>query len=247
MIEYVILGIVQGLTEFLPVSSSGHLVILERLFGLSEQGVAVSIVMHLGTLGAVFVFFWRDILAALRDRRMVVFILTVTVITGVIGVIGKEFFESLFTSVKAVAGGWLATGVMLLLTKRFMNNSRTAVIAKDAGFLGVAQGIAIMPGVSRSGITIATMLFLGVEKVTGFTVSFLASIPAVAGAALLEIKDIGGAVTGDPAGLAAGFACSFCAGLFALWFLKRMIVRAHFHLFAYYCFLLAAVTFIWIK
>lgn len=247
MIEYIILGIVQGLTEFLPVSSSGHLAILERLFGLSEQGVAVSIVMHLGTLGAVFFFFWRDILAALRDRRMIVFILTVTVITGVIGVIGKEFFESLFTSVKAVSAGWIATGLILLLTKRFMNNRRTAVTAKDAGILGVAQGIAIIPGVSRSGITIATMLFLGVEKVTGFTISFLASIPAVAGAALLEIKDIGGAVTGDPAGLAAGFACSFCASLFALWFLKRMIVRAHFHLFAYYCFLLAAITFIWIK
>ncbi|HQJ15297.1 MAG TPA: undecaprenyl-diphosphate phosphatase [Candidatus Omnitrophota bacterium] len=247
MIEYIILGIVQGLTEFLPVSSSGHLAVLERLFGLSEQGVAVSIVMHLGTLGAVFVFFWRDILAALRDRRMIVFILAVTLVTGVIGVLGKEFFESLFTSVKAVAAGWVATGVILLLTQRFMGNSRTAVAARDAGILGFAQGIAIMPGVSRSGITIATLMYLGVEKVTGFTISFLASIPSVAGAALLEIKDIGGAVTGDPAGLAAGFACSFWAGLFALWLLKRMIVRAHLHLFAYYCFLLAVVTFIWIK
>lgn len=247
MTEYIVLGIVQGLTEFLPVSSSGHLAVLERIFGLSEQGVAISIVMHVGTLGAVLVFFFRDIRAALRNKRMIVFILIVTCITGTIGVLGKDFFEALFTSVKAVAVSWVATGIVLLLTTRCMNNKRVTVTNRDALILGITQGIAIIPGISRSGITISTMMYLGVEKLSGFTVSFLASIPVIAGAAALEAKDIRFACAGDPVPMAAGFLCSFGAGLFALWALKRMIAQAKFHYFAYYCFLLALITLIWVK
>jgi undecaprenyl-diphosphatase len=247
MIKYIILGIVQGLTEFLPVSSKGHLAVLERLFGLSEQGMAISIVMHLGTLVAVLVYFWRDIIKALQSRRMVLFILIVTCITGVIGVLGKDFFESLFTSVKAVAIGWIATGVILLLTRRFTLNERKTVAMKDGAILGFTQAIALIPGVSRSGITISTMMFLKIEKMTAFTISFLVSIPAIAGAAMLEAKKIHFAVSGDPAPLAAGFFCSFAAGLLALWALKRVIANAKFHYFAYYCFALALVTLIWIR
>jgi undecaprenyl-diphosphatase len=162
-------------------------------------------------------------------------------------VMGKDFFESLFSSAKAVAIGWIATGVILLLTRRFMHSDRKTVTMKDAAILGVTQGIAIIPGVSRSGITISTLIFLKVEKMTAFTVSFLVSIPAIAGAAVLEAKKINFAVSGDPVPLAAGFFCSFGAGLFALWALKRVIARAQFHLFAYYCFALAAITLIWIK
>jgi undecaprenyl-diphosphatase len=247
MIEYIILGIVQGITEFLPVSSSGHLAVLGRLFGLSEQSVAISIIMHLGTLLAVLVFFFRDILEALCSKRTVLLILAVTCITGLIGVLGKDFFESLFTSVKAIAIGWIATGVILLLTKRFMHNDRKTIGMKDAMILGVTQGIAIIPGVSRSGITISTMLFRGVEKMTCFTFSFLVSIPAIAGAALLEAKKIHFAFSGNPVQLATGFFCSFAAGLFALWALKQMLAKAKFHYFAYYCFALALITLIWIR
>ena len=247
MIKYIILGVVQGLTEFLPVSSKGHLAVLERLFGLSEQGMAISIVMHLGTLVAVLIYFWRDIIAALRNKRVILFILAVTCITGVIGVLGKDFFESLFTSVKVVAFGWIATGVILLLTKRFANSERKTVNLKDAAILGFTQSIALIPGVSRSGITISTMLFCKIEKMTAFTMSFLVSVPAIAGAAVLEAKKIHFAVAGDPVPLAIGFFCSFAAGLFALWVLKRVIARAQFHFFAYYCFVLALVTLIWIK
>ena len=247
MIEHIVLGVVQGLTEFLPVSSSGHLAVLERLFGLQENGVAISIVMHLGTLFAILVFFWRIILEALCSRRMVFFVLIVTCITGAIGVLGKDFFESIFTSVKAVAAGWIATGFILLLTRRFMANQRTAVTVRDAVALGVAQAIAIIPGVSRSGITISTMLYRKIDKLTGFNISFLVSIPAIAGAALLEAKDIHFAFSGEPVYMATGFACSFFAGLLALWLLKRVISKAKFHYFAYYCFAIAVITLIWIK
>jgi undecaprenyl-diphosphatase len=247
MIEYIILGIVQGITEFLPVSSSGHLAVLGRLFGLSEQSVAISIIMHLGTLLAVLVFFFRDILEALCSKRTVLLILVVTCITGLIGVLGKDFFESLFTSVKAIAIGWIATGVILLLTKRFMHNDRKTIGMKDAIILGVTQGIAIIPGVSRSGITISTMMFLGIEKMTCFTFSFLVSIPVIAGAALLEAKKIHFVVSGNTAQLATGFFCSFAAGLLALWALKQVLAKAKFHYFAYYCFVLALITLIWIR
>jgi undecaprenyl-diphosphatase len=247
MIDYIVLGIVQGLTEFLPVSSSGHLAVLERVFGLSEQGVAISIVMHLGTLVSVLIFFYRDIIAALRNRRTVLFILIVTCITGTIGVFGKDFFESVFTSVKAIAFGWIATGIILLLTKRFMTSDRKTVTMKDAAILGVTQGIAILPGVSRSGMTISTMLYRKIEKVTGFTLSFLVSIPVIGGAALLEAKKIHFAVSGDPIQLVIGFFCSFFTGLVALLVLKRVIIMAKFHYFAYYCFALAVITLIWIK
>jgi undecaprenyl-diphosphatase len=149
--------------------------------------------------------------------------------------------------VKAVAAGWVVTGVILLLTKRFMRSDRKTVTMKDAAILGVTQGVAIIPGVSRSGITISTMLYRGIEKVTGFTLSFLVSIPVIAGAALLEAKKIHFAVSGDPAQLVAGFFCSFAAGLIALWALKRVIILSKFHFFAYYCFACAIITLIWIK
>ncbi|MFA6384548.1 MAG: undecaprenyl-diphosphate phosphatase [Candidatus Omnitrophota bacterium] len=247
MIEYIILGLVQGVTEFFPVSSSGHLVVLERVFGLAEQGVAISIVMHVGTLVSVLIFFFQDIIGALRDKRMVLFILVVTCITGVIGVLGKDFFESLFTSVRFVAMGWIATGLILLLTRRFMGQGRKTVTIKDAVILGATQGIAIIPGVSRSGVTISTLLYRGIDRMKGFTVSFLVSVPVIAGAAVLEAKKINFVVSGNPVPLAIGFFCSFAAGLFALWILKRAIARARFHFFAYYCFVCAIITLIWVK
>jgi undecaprenyl-diphosphatase len=247
MIDYIILGIVQGITEFLPVSSSGHLAVLGKLFGLQEQGIAISIVMHLGTLLAVIIFFFRDILEAFSSRRMLAQILIVTLITGVIGVAGRDFFESAFSSIKIVAAGWIASGVILLLTARFMHSIRKEVSVKDSVILGFAQAAAIFPGVSRSGITISTMLFRGVEKMKGFRFSFVASIPAIAGAALLEARDINSAFSADGAKLAVGFFCSFASGMFALWFLKRALAKARFHYFSYYCFAAALIALIFVK
>jgi undecaprenyl-diphosphatase len=247
MIKLIILGIVQGFTEFLPVSSSGHLAILEKLFGLTEHAVALAIVLHLGTLVSVCVFFYRDIISALRSKRIVLFILVVTLITGVIGILGKDFFETLFSSVKAIAIGWIATGFLLLLAQRSMRGVRSTVSVKDAMILGVTQGVAIIPGVSRSGITISTLLLLKIDKMTAFTFSFLVSVPAIAGAALLESRKINSAVSADPKQLVIGFVCSSAAGLFALWFLKRAVKNAQLHYFAYYCFVLAAIALTWIK
>ena len=241
MLKYAILGIVQGLTEFFPVSSSGHLVILEKLFGITENQVAVSIVLHLGTVLALITFFYKDILKLFSNMRLLLLIIVVTFITGVIGVAGKDFFENLFVSTKAVALGLIFTGIILILTKKFMQAKRDNLNFKDAVILGLTQGIAIIPGVSRSGITISTLLFRGIDRETSFRFSFLVSIPAVFGAVLLEARKIIPACSIEIKNYAVGFIFSFLAGVFALWILKLILKKAKFYYFGYYCIIIAAI------
>ncbi|MFA4842394.1 MAG: undecaprenyl-diphosphate phosphatase, partial [Candidatus Omnitrophota bacterium] len=190
MIKYIILGIVQGLTEFFPVSSSGHLAILLRAFGISSGQVAISVILHLGTLLALCIFFFKEILGLYRRPKTLLLIFIVTCITGIIGISGKGFFEELFSNPKFVAFSWIVTGVILILTGKFTQAKRHTVNTKDALILGATQGIAIIPGISRSGITISTLLFRGLDRETSFRFSFLASIPAIVGAAMVEAKDI---------------------------------------------------------
>ncbi|MFA4889140.1 MAG: undecaprenyl-diphosphate phosphatase [Candidatus Omnitrophota bacterium] len=244
MYKYIFLGIVQGLTEFFPVSSSGHLVILQKLFGMSGNEVAVAVVLHLGTCLSLLVFFFRDILKLLRDIKSVIFIILVTLITGIIGVSGKHFFEGLFQSTKAVAIALLITGVVLLLTKKFQSGKREKINLKDAIILGITQGLAIAPGISRSGITIATLLFRKIERETCFRFSFLAAIPAIFGAALLEAEDVRLAI--NP-GLIIGSIFSFASGLLALWLLQRLMQKARLHYFGVYCMIIAILTLLFVK
>jgi undecaprenyl-diphosphatase len=245
MLKYVILGAIQGVTEFLPVSSSGHLVIAQKLFAMQGEEIAVSIVLHLGTILALVVFFFKDLLKLLRDIKLLSLIIAVTIITGIIGIAGKDFFESLFTSAKAVGISLMVTGVILILTK-FAKGARDTVNTKDALILGVTQGIAIIPGISRSGITISTLLFRKLDAQTCFKFSFLASIPAVLGAALLEAKKIGFAIQGDTKDLIAGFIFSFLSGLLALSLLKIILKRAKFYYFGFYCLGIGIITLLFI-
>jgi len=230
------------LTEFLPVSSSGHLVLLQKLFRISGEEVAVSVVLHLGTLAAVCLYFFKDIVRAAKDKRMVLYIGAVTLITGAIGIAGRDFFEGLFSFPAAVCAAWLFTGLVLLATKRFPARGREAVTFKDSVILGFTQAVAIIPGISRSGMTISTLLFRGVAKKTAFSFSFIISIPAILGATLLEAKKIGFAVQGNAAALSAGFIASLGAGLVSLMFLKRALLKEKFHLFGYYCVAISLVT-----
>lgn len=247
MIEYIILGIVQGLTEFLPVSSSGHLVILERVFGISTGQVTTSVILHLGTLLALCIFFFKDILGLFRHPRALWLIFIVTFITGIIGVSGKGFFEELFSLPKFVALSWIVTGIILILTSKFMQAKRHRVTLKDAFILGAAQGIAIIPGISRAGVTISTLLFRGVDRETSFHFSFLASIPAILGAAIVESRDINFVFQGEPKYFIAGFLFSLLAGLASLRILHTVIRKAKLHYFGYYCFLIAIITLLFIK
>ena len=247
MIKYILLGIIQGLTEFFPVSSSAHLLIMQKILGLGGQEIGVSVVLHLGTAFALVIFFFKDILDMLRDTKTLFLIIVVTVITGVIGLAGKDFFERLFTSPKIVALALMVTGIILIRTKRVMGHKRDMLDIKDAFFLGLTQGIAIIPGISRSGITISTLLFRKIDKKTSFRFSFLASIPAVFGAAILEAKKISAAINIESAKIVTGFIFSLLAGILALWILKLVLDRAKLYYFGYYCIIVAIITLIFIR
>lgn len=247
MIKYIILGIIQGVTEFLPVSSSGHLVLFQKILGLSGEEVALSIILHLGTLAAVAIFFFKDILKALRSPKMIFFIFVVTLITGIIGLAAKDFFESLFGSVKFLPLAWVFTAVILFATKNFLSFKRDSLNLKDSIILGFTQAVAIIPGISRSGMTISTLLFRKLEVNTAFSFSFIVSLPAILGAALLEARKIDFAIQGNPFNLVLGFVASLLTGLVSLWLLKKVLVKAKFHYFAYYCLAIALITFIFFR
>ncbi len=247
MIKYIILGIVQGVTEFLPVSSSGHLVLFQKILGLSGEEVALSIILHLGTLAAVAIFFFKDILKALRSPKMILFIFVVTLITGIIGLAAKDFFESLFSSVKFLPLAWFFTAGILFATKNFLSFKRDSLNIKDSIILGLTQAVAIIPGISRSGMTISTLLFRKLEVNTAFSFSFIVSLPVILGAALLEARKIDFVIQGNPINLVFGFVSSLLTGLVSLWLLKKVLVKAKFHYFAYYCLTIALITFLFFR
>ncbi len=247
MLQYILLGIIQGLTEFFPVSSSAHLVIAQKVLGIYGEGLIISIVLHLGTILALLVFFFKDILALFRNIKLLFLILIVTVITGAIGISGKDFFEGLFSSVKFSAIALIVTGIILFFASKFMNGKRNNPNIKDAIILGFTQAIAIIPGISRSGITVSTLLFRGMNKEESFRFSFLASIPAVLGAVLLEAKGIDLSMKVNTANFAVGLTASFISGLFALFIFKKIISRAKLHYFGYYCIIIAILTLLFIK
>lgn len=247
MIKYIILGVVQGLTEFLPVSSSGHLVILQKILNIQVHQIATAIVLHLGTLLAVVIFFWKDILNLLKNTKLLILVAIVVVITGIIGVLGKDLFESLFSSPKLVGLAWVFTGLLLISTKKITQLNRDKLEVKDAFILGLTQALAIIPGISRSGITISTLFFRKINRSLAFTFSFLVSIPIILGAAILEAKKLQVIPKSEIMNLGIGFIFSFLFGLVALLFLKTVIARAKFHYFGYYCLFLAAVTLLFIK
>lgn len=247
MVKYIFLGIIQGVTEFLPVSSSAHLIILQRLLRISGNEVAMSVILHLGTALSLLIYFFKDILKLFGDIKLLALIIIVTIITGIIGISGKEFFESLFTSYKLAAVALIATGTILILTKKFMDGKRLNLNIKDASLLGLMQGLAIIPGISRSGITISTLLFRKIDRQTCFKLSFLASIPAIFGATLVEARKIDFVLQVNLINLIVGFIFSLLTGLISLWVLKLVLRKARLYYFGYYCIFAAVVTLIFLR
>jgi undecaprenyl-diphosphatase len=266
-VEAVVLGVIQGLTEFLPVSSSGHLVLFQHLFGIHEPVLAFDIAVHVGTLLAVIVYFARDLLAIVKgvaaffgtcisERRlgmpgasaphaqMAVVIVIGSIPTGIMGIVFKDAAETLFSSVLLVGVSLCITGVLLLGT-RMARPSQTGMAPPTpvkAVIVGIAQGLAIVPGISRSGATIATGLYLGLDRETAARFSFLLSIPAVAGAGLLGALDlVGGAAIPVPV-MASGLVVSALVGYASLALLVWIVKQGRMHLFAPYCFIIGAIA-----
>lgn len=208
ILQSIFLGVVQGLTEFLPVSSSGHLVFFQSLMGLKEPPIFFDVMLHIGTLLAVVVYFWTDIceiaqgLGAVLKRKhknlpqvkLFLLIILASIPTGLMGILFKDWFESFFSRPKLVGGMLLITGLVLWLT-RFTKKEGKPLGRMgwiDAILIGIAQGFAILPGISRAGATISTGLFCGLDRELSGKFSFLLSIPAILGATLLEFRKIDG-------------------------------------------------------
>ena len=253
--EGIVLGVVQGLTEFLPVSSSGHLVLAESLLGLETPGVVVEVALHVATLLAVVLVYQRRLgellvgaFAGSRSAWRVVFLLAVaTVPAAVVGNLFAGFFEWAFESLFIVGVGFFVTGLVLWSTKRISKEGRTTQPGlAGAAVIGLAQAMAISPGVSRSGSTVATAMWLGVEPVRAAEFSFILAIPAIAGAAVLQIPDLADGVGGVGAGpLAASFVASLVSGIAAIKLLVALLRSQAFHFFAPYLWGLGALTTAW--
>ncbi len=273
IIQAIILGIVQGLTEFLPVSSSAHLVLVPQLINVNyanpSQAVAFDTLLHLGTLLAVIAYFWRDIIHIITglvssildifrgkfitglkedsSKRLTWLLVIGTIPAAVAGILLNKQFEALFNNYVAVGFFLLITGILLWISERMKGGGDKKikdVTFKNALVIGIFQAFAIAPGISRSGSTIAAGLLSGLERELAARYSFLLAIPAIAGAALVQFKDIGTGLEANTAALVAGFLAALIVGFLAIKLLLKLIKERSLMIFAYYCWIIGAATLI---
>jgi len=254
MIRYLILGAVQGITEFLPVSSSGHLVLAQRLLGVDPPGVLLEALLHWGTLLAIVVVFWKDIAqlfsaltprGSIEDRKEIGVLIAGTIPIVVMGLLLRGSMNGLFGSMIAVGIGFLVSAVLLLLggwVRRPVEKNRASFAS--GLFVGLAQAAALVPGLSRSGATISVGRVLGLTPRGAARLSFLLAIPAIFGAGLVSLWDalqmgIGGQ---DVLGLAVGTLTSFVIGWLAIRALLALVSRGRLWLFGVYCAVLGFLT-----
>jgi undecaprenyl-diphosphatase len=282
IIQAIIIGIVQGLTEFLPVSSSAHLVFVPEIMNV-QSSLAFDTLLHIGTLVAVFAYFWNDIVNMLKSffsslmdllkdlisflkrnprgefkknfkedqyKRLAWLVVIGTIPAGLAGVLFKSSFESLFSSIPAVGVFLIITGFLLWGSEKVSRSIKPEdrkplekLTIKNALVVGIAQACAIAPGISRSGATISAGLFLGFERELAARYSFLLSIPAILGAALVQSKDITG-LDMSTAALIAGFLAAAISGYLAIKFMLKLIKERSLLIFAYYCWVVGILALI---
>jgi undecaprenyl-diphosphatase len=248
ILQAVILGAVQGITEFIPISSSGHLVLVPEALGWEEPGLAFDVLLHVASLVALLAYFRRDLVGLLRgvatgdrgSRRLVGLLAIGTVPAALAGIALGDYFEESFEDPPAAAVQLVITAAILVVGER-LSTRRTSprraipdLTATDAALVGTAQAVAILPGISRSGATIATALGLSVARDDAARFSFLLAIPALFGAALVQLPDLSGVALGAGAGV-AGFAASLVTSYAAIWGLIRYLRTRTLYPFAVYC------------
>lgn len=255
----VLLGFIQGFTEFLPVSSSGHLALAKIFFGMEMPPLSYDLVLHVATMAATVLFFFNDILSLFREWVLGLFskkdrtlpgwsvgwaVFFGTMVTGAIGLLIKDFAERAMMNSLMVGFGLLFTGI-LLISSRFLRKGFGKVSSSDGLFIGIAQGIAVMPGVSRSGMTMIAGTAAGISREEAFRFSFLLSIPAIMGAALLQTKDVGGFdlfLSSLPQGWFLGAAAAFVSGLASLFVLRKLVIASKWWFFGIYCLALGSLS-----
>jgi undecaprenyl-diphosphatase len=246
LIIAILLGILQGVTEWLPISSSGHLALAQNTLGL-DVPVVFDIFIHIGTLAAVCIFYRKDIVSILRsltkfnlkskEIRLALLIIAAMIPTAIIGFTFKPFFESMFSSNVMIGMALIITGTILYAASR-AKPSNKPVSFIPALIIGIFQGIAVAPGISRSGATISAGLLQGINAREAARFSFLLSIPAVIGATIFEVKDTALAI--DPSAFlpyVIGAVVAAAVGYFSIKFLLKLLEERKFQWFAYYCWL----------
>ena len=248
VVEALILGIVQGITEWLPLSSSAHLIFFQELFHYNAS-LFYDVLLHMGTLLAVILFYRTELVALFRNlfhgtlepvqRRLLWHLFIATALTGIIGILFHDELAAMFTSISLTAITLIINGCLLFICERWQRSYSLSAFRATA--IGIAQGISIIPGISRSGATIGTALLLGVEKKEATHFSFLLSIPAIIGAFILEFdSSLFVGIQFLPAVI--GFLTSFIVGYIVLGFLLRMVMQRKFHWFAYYCWIVGILV-----
>jgi len=246
LIQHLILGLIQGITEFLPVSSSGHLVIAKFLLGVESPGPGLEIVLHLATVIAVVIVLWKEF-KKLSDIKYAAMVALGLVPAAVVGVVFSDQLDAAFGNPLPVGLFFLLTAGVLLSTK-WTKPGHKPMTWWRALIIGLAQVFSLLPGISRSGITISAALMLGLEPEEAFRFSFFMLIPAVVGGALLKAKDI--SHLGHPGFIAVGFVASLAAGVASLFFLRKTVVSRKFFWFSAYLVIAGAASlawFLWIR
>ncbi len=248
-----LLGLVQGLTEFLPVSSSGHLVLAEAIAGVEPPGVFVEVVLHVATLGSVFIVYGRrlwDLAVGLFRRspdriRYIGLLAVASIPAAVIGVFFQKAIEARFHSLPWLGIEFIATGFILWSTRGSGGEKTEPGWGTSLG-IGVGQAVAILPAISRSGATVAAALWAGLTPAAAAEFSFLLSVPVIAGAALLEARDATVNIATVGLGpLIVSFVLAFVSGVYAIRFLVALLRRGRFYSFAPYCWAVGLLTLVW--
>lgn len=252
-LEAIFLGLIQGVTEFLPVSSSGHLVLSEWILAFDNVPVSYYILLHAATLIAVVVYFRKQLKNISKGELGLLFVGSLP--AGLVGLVFKNPIQTYLFRPEFAVVGLIFTGFVLLLSRWHKSDSKskmttrlTSITYQQALIIGLAQAIAIMPGVSRSGTSVVAGLLLGLSPQQAFTFSFLLSIPAISGATLLSL-DQWSAYSLNPVATLSGLAAALIVGLISLQLLDRMIKRQKLWYFSIYCFILAigVGTLLWTK
>ncbi len=246
-LQALILGIVQGFTEFLPISSSGHLVLGQAILGIEQPGNEFEILVHLGTLASVVVVFLDDIkslllsLTSKKTQSFIIFVLVGSIPAIGIGLGFMDILKSLFDNMDAVGSALIFTGLMLYSSSFIKRGDREHSIVTSI-VIGCAQAVAIIPGVSRSGMTICTALFLGLSPKEAARFSFLLAIPAISGAGILTALDVSGGFQLPLSVSIVAFISSFGVGVVALKWLLGWLEQGKFHYFGVYCLAVGIIT-----
>ncbi|KAA3610627.1 MAG: undecaprenyl-diphosphate phosphatase [Calditrichaeota bacterium] len=267
ILQAIILGLVQGLTEFLPVSSSGHLTLGKAVLGVSQEGILFEVVVHLGTFFAVISAFRQDVLWLFKGLlglmpnkkrvtdpsqeaalRYIAFIIWATIPAVLIGLFFKDWVEDAFTDPLLAAYLLIVTGFILLLSRLGLRSSGEMTFKRSL-IMGISQAFAILPGISRSGTTISMGMLAGVNREEAARFSFLMALPAIGGAFVLQLKDLADSPMDSSlvGPLVAGFVVSYISGLFAIKVLMSIVKKGRFDYFAWYCFAIGIIGIYFIK